>query len=166
MRRRALKRAAEKRRLAEEVLSDGADGGGSEGGLGSGLEAGYDPLGSPQPETDSTALIPSNLRSNRSRSLGAKGEWPLTAAVAEGGTPRQSPSSLADAALSQGQRGKGPAFPAPFPGFSVQNSPQDGIEMQASPQSPRRSEDGASAEEYRQHSAPGPVASCQVDVAA
>lgn len=146
MRRRALKRAAEQRILAGEeqegALSDAADEGGSDGGFGVGLEAGYDPLGSPPPGRErkgphNGSLIGS-LRSKRAM----EPEWSVAAADEEGGAlgSRQWPLVVDKAGGLNGGSSKGAGIPAHLYGHHMQSTLQDGIEMQSP-----RCEDGSAA---------------------
>lgn len=140
---RALKRAAEQRRLAEEdgPLSYSADPGDPEGGFGTGLEAGYDPLGSPLPGRDRKAPVIGSLIGSLRVKRAMEPEWSVAAADEEGGTPRRSPSIMAEAGVSRVRHGKSDGVPVHA--FShAQSILQDGIEMQ----SPRRSEDGSAAD--------------------
>lgn len=145
----------------EGALTDAADQEGSEGDLGSGLEAGaahYDPLGSPLNGRDRKLPAVGGLIGSLRPKRAMEPEWSVAAADEEEGvTPRLFPTIMAEAGASRVRRGKDDGVSVHVLGHG-QSRVQDGIEMQL----PRHSEDSTSADDgYREIGMPGSGVACQ-----
>ena len=157
--RRALKRAVEQRRLAEEErgpMSDAADEEGSEGALDGGHSAGYDPLYSPPPTRGiQIPTIGSFIGSLRQKRV-TESEWCAAASDEETGSLQIIPPYMAEGGAGQRWRAKGDVIPV-----HVQSQEQcvgnEGIELQV----PRRSvESNVAAQGFRDRGVPGTGIAC------